>query len=132
MWVARLDTRMASAEDPPSRTRRLIGNLEVAPLENGELQAKTAFLVHRSHLETGACGNRSRPLSGPFRRCRPLAGWMESGRKLYHHRSRQASAGLRRWLATIKGVPLVIRSEPTTTHPTRAAKPRITQSTGRR
>ena len=31
-----------------------------------------------------------------------------------------------------EGVPLVIRSEPTTTHPTRAAKPRITQSTGRR
>ena len=35
-------------------------------------------------------------------------------------------------LNTIKGVRLVIRSEPTTTHPTRAAKPRITQSTGRR
>jgi hypothetical protein len=24
----------------------------VAPLENGELQAKAAFLVYRSHLET--------------------------------------------------------------------------------
>jgi hypothetical protein len=51
---------MAWAADPTSRTRHLIGNLEVAPLENGELQAKTAFLAYRSHLETGACGNRSR------------------------------------------------------------------------
>ena len=31
---------------------RLGGNLEAAPLENGEVQAKTAFLVYRSHLET--------------------------------------------------------------------------------
>ena len=50
--VARLDTGMAWAEDPPSRTRHLIGNLEATPLENGEVQAKTAFLVYRSHLET--------------------------------------------------------------------------------
>ena len=50
MRVARLDCGMAWAEDPPSRTRHLIGNLEAALLENGE--AKTAFLVYRSHLET--------------------------------------------------------------------------------
>jgi len=43
MRVARLDTGMAWAEDPPSRTRHLIGNLEAAPLENGEVEAKTAF-----------------------------------------------------------------------------------------
>lgn len=52
MRVARLDTGMAWAEDPPSRTRHLVGNLEVAPLARGEVQAKTAFLVYRSHLET--------------------------------------------------------------------------------
>src|SRR5207244_13272374 len=52
MRVARLDSGMAWAEDPPSRTRHLIGNLEAAPLENGEVQAKTAFLVYRSDLET--------------------------------------------------------------------------------
>jgi 3-phenylpropionate/cinnamic acid dioxygenase small subunit len=39
MRVARLDTGMAWAEDPPSRTRHLIGNLEAAPLENGEVEA---------------------------------------------------------------------------------------------
>jgi 3-phenylpropionate/cinnamic acid dioxygenase small subunit len=52
MRVARLDTGMAWAEDPLSRTRHLIGILEAAPLENGEVRAKTAFLVYRSHLET--------------------------------------------------------------------------------
>jgi len=52
MRVARLDTGMAWAEDPPSRTRHLIGNLEARPSEKGEVEAKTAFLVYRSHLET--------------------------------------------------------------------------------
>src|SRR3984885_4705633 len=52
MRVARLDTGMAWAEDPPSRTRHMIGNLEAEALENGEVGARTAFLVYRSHLET--------------------------------------------------------------------------------
>ena len=52
MRVARLDTGMAWGEDPPSRTRHLIGNLVVEPLSAGELKAKTAFLAYRSHLET--------------------------------------------------------------------------------
>ena len=54
MRVARLDTGMAWAEDPPSRTRHLIGNLEATPLDNGEVAARTAFLIYRSHLETDA------------------------------------------------------------------------------
>jgi 3-phenylpropionate/cinnamic acid dioxygenase small subunit len=52
MRVARLETGMAWAEDPPSRTRHLVGNLEARMLENGEVEARTAFLVYRSHLET--------------------------------------------------------------------------------
>ena len=52
MRVARLETGMAWAEDPPSRTRHLIANLEAVPLPNREVKAKTAFLVYRSHLET--------------------------------------------------------------------------------
>src|ERR687892_12333 len=40
MRVDRLDTGMAWAEDPPSRTRHLIGNLVVEPLPNGEVKAK--------------------------------------------------------------------------------------------
>lgn len=54
MRVARLDTGMAWAEDPPSRTRHVVGNLEATPLENGAVSARTAFLVYRSHLETDA------------------------------------------------------------------------------
>ena len=54
MRVARLDSGMAWAEDPPSRTRHLVGNLEVTPRADGEVQARTAFLVYRSHLETDA------------------------------------------------------------------------------
>jgi 3-phenylpropionate/cinnamic acid dioxygenase small subunit len=52
MRVARLDTGMAWAEDPPSRTRHMIGNLEAELAENDEARARTAFLVYRSHLET--------------------------------------------------------------------------------
>ena len=52
MRVARLETGMAWAEDPPSRTRHLIGNLEATSLDGGEVQTRTAFLVYRSHLET--------------------------------------------------------------------------------
>ena len=52
MRVARLDSGMAWAEDPPSRTRHLIGNLVATPLDDGAVEAKTAFLVYRSHLET--------------------------------------------------------------------------------
>ena len=52
MRVARLDTGMAWGEDPPSRTRHLIGNLVAVPSAGGEVKARTAFLVYRSHLET--------------------------------------------------------------------------------
>lgn len=52
MRVERLDTGMAWAEDPPSRTRHLIGNLVVEALPNGEVKAKTAFILYRSHHET--------------------------------------------------------------------------------
>ena len=43
MRVARLDTGMAWAEDPPSRTRPLIGNLEATPLESAEVQPRPRF-----------------------------------------------------------------------------------------
>jgi hypothetical protein len=42
-------------EPVPGGHRIRIGGLdplEAAPLENGEVQAKTAFLVYRSHLDT--------------------------------------------------------------------------------
>ena len=73
MRVARLDSGMAWAEDPPSRTRHLIGNLLVEPHEGGEVLAKTAFIVYRSHLETdqqlfaGCREHVLRPVDGAWR-----------------------------------------------------------------
>jgi 3-phenylpropionate/cinnamic acid dioxygenase small subunit len=51
--VARLDTGMAWAEDPPSRTRHLIMNIEVEPGDTPqEVKAYSNFLVYRSRAET--------------------------------------------------------------------------------
>jgi len=52
MRVERLDTGMAWAEDPPSRTRHLVGNLVVEPISESEVKAKTAFILYRSQHET--------------------------------------------------------------------------------
>jgi len=51
--VARLDTGMAWAEDPPSRTRHLIANIEVEPGDTvSELTVCCNFIVYRSRAET--------------------------------------------------------------------------------
>jgi 3-phenylpropionate/cinnamic acid dioxygenase small subunit len=51
--VARLDTGMAWAEDPPSRTRHLITNVEVAPGPTvAEVQVRSNFVVYRTRGET--------------------------------------------------------------------------------
>jgi len=51
--VARLDTGMAWAEDPPSRTRHVIANIEVEPGEaQSELKVYANFIVYRSRAET--------------------------------------------------------------------------------
>jgi len=52
MRVERLETGMAWAEDPPSRTRHLVGNLVVEPVTDSEVNAKTAFILYRSQHET--------------------------------------------------------------------------------
>ena len=51
--VARLDTGMAWAEDPPSRTRHLITNIEVeAGNAAAEVKVYSNFMVYRSRAET--------------------------------------------------------------------------------
>src|SRR6266704_4444693 len=51
--VARLDTGMAWAEDPPSRTRHLISNIEVEPGDvPSEVKVYSNFMVYRSRAET--------------------------------------------------------------------------------
>lgn len=51
--IARLDTGMAWAEDPPSRTRHLISNIEVEPGDvASEIKVYSNFVVYRSRAET--------------------------------------------------------------------------------
>jgi len=51
--VARLDTGMAWAEDPPSRTRHVLSNIEVEPGDvEAELRVYCNFIVYRSRAET--------------------------------------------------------------------------------
>ncbi len=51
--IARLDTGMAWAEDPPSRTRHIITNIEVQPGDvESELKVYSNFIVYRSRSET--------------------------------------------------------------------------------
>ena len=51
--IARLDTGMAWAEDPPSRTRHIITNIEVEPGDAAsELKVYSNFVVYRSRAET--------------------------------------------------------------------------------
>ena len=51
MRVDRLETVMAWAEDSPSRTRQIVGNLVVEQVSEGMVKAKTAFILYRSHQE---------------------------------------------------------------------------------
>lgn len=39
------------AEDPPSRTRHLIGNVRIDSGEEGEIAVRSAFIVYRNRLE---------------------------------------------------------------------------------
>lgn len=51
--VIRLRTGKAWAEEPPSRTRHIISNIQVEPGENdSQAQVRSDFIVFRSHLET--------------------------------------------------------------------------------
>ena len=50
--VARLDTGMAWAEDPPSRTRHFIANIELAPGGAvGEVEVRCNFIVYKNRSE---------------------------------------------------------------------------------
>jgi 3-phenylpropionate/cinnamic acid dioxygenase small subunit len=72
--VARLDTGMAWAEDPPSRTRHLITNIEVAAgASESEVTVHCNFIVYRSRGETeqdfyvGARQDRLRWVDGAWK-----------------------------------------------------------------
>jgi 3-phenylpropionate/cinnamic acid dioxygenase small subunit len=72
--VARLDTGMAWAEDPPSRTRHLITNIEVeSGASDSEVTVRCNFIVYRSRGETeqdfyvGARVDRLRLIDGAWK-----------------------------------------------------------------
>jgi biphenyl 2,3-dioxygenase beta subunit len=72
--VARLDTGMAWAEDPPSRTRHVITNIEIVPDASGQaLTVHSNFIVYRSRGETeqdfyvGAREDRLRRVDGTWK-----------------------------------------------------------------
>ena len=51
--VARLGTGMAWAEDPPSRTRHFVANVEIEPGEaEAEIRVYSNFIVYRSRAES--------------------------------------------------------------------------------
>jgi 3-phenylpropionate/cinnamic acid dioxygenase small subunit len=53
--VRRLSTDVAWAEDPPSHTRRIVGNIRIAPTENpDELAVRNNLLLFRSRGDLGA------------------------------------------------------------------------------
>jgi 3-phenylpropionate/cinnamic acid dioxygenase small subunit len=53
MRVKRLDTGMAWAEDPPSRTRHLVTNVQIRPRSAvDEYDVTSSFLLYRTRLET--------------------------------------------------------------------------------
>ena len=51
MRIRRLDTKFAWAEDPPTRTRHLIGNVRVLERGAAEVVASSAFMLYRSRLD---------------------------------------------------------------------------------
>lgn len=50
--VVRLDTGMAWAEDPPSRTQHLVTNVQIDELTTDELKVHCCFLIFRGRNET--------------------------------------------------------------------------------
>jgi 3-phenylpropionate/cinnamic acid dioxygenase small subunit len=78
----RLQTGMAWAEDPPSRTRHLVTNLRVYPTDDpNEYDVETSFLLYRTRLEremdlfVGKRFDRLRRADNPY-------GWQIAKRKI--------------------------------------------------
>jgi dibenzofuran dioxygenase subunit beta len=75
MRVRRLDTGMAHAEQPPSRTRHLIGNVQVAEGDatSAEIGVRSSFIVFQGRLEqsehffVGMREDRLRRVDGQWR-----------------------------------------------------------------
>lgn len=79
--IRRLETGMAWAEDPLSRTRHLVTNVRIFPHSDDELEVECAFLCYRTRLERDMdlfVGRRTDVL----RRAGTEAGWLIATRTL--------------------------------------------------
>ena len=71
--VARLDTDMAWAEDPPSRTQHMVYNVQIDEVDGEEIKVHCSFILYRNRLETEVdlwCGYRDdvlRRVQGHFK-----------------------------------------------------------------
>jgi dibenzofuran dioxygenase beta subunit len=76
MRVRRLDTGLAHAEQPPSRTRHFISNIEVLHEEGNEIDVNSNVLGFQSRIEKSECffvgkrEDRLRKVDGAWRICR--------------------------------------------------------------
>jgi len=80
--IARLETGMAWAEEPPSRTRHIVSNVRVTPTDkDGEYDVRLNYLLYRSQKErdeTFYVGKRNDRL----RRVDTAAGWQVCRREI--------------------------------------------------
>jgi 3-phenylpropionate/cinnamic acid dioxygenase small subunit len=79
--IRRLNTGMAWAEDPPSRTRHMISNVVIRARSNSEYEVDCYFMVYRSRLEREVemfVGMRH----DVIRRANNAAGFMIAGRTI--------------------------------------------------
>jgi 3-phenylpropionate/cinnamic acid dioxygenase small subunit len=73
MRVRRLDTGLAHAETPPSRTRRFIGNVRIREQADGELLVRSNFQIYQARQEQtdyqffGQREDRLRKVAGQWR-----------------------------------------------------------------
>ena len=51
MRIRRLNTGMAWAEDPPSRTRHMVSNVVIRPIASHEYEVDCYYMLYRSRLE---------------------------------------------------------------------------------
>lgn len=52
MRIARMEAGRAWAEDPPSRTRRLITNVKIKGIEEDNIAVQSNFLLYRTRLDS--------------------------------------------------------------------------------
>lgn len=75
MRVAKMESGSSWSEDPPSRTRHIVGNVRIVGVEGDEIDVEVAFLLYRSRLNTeettwvGRRADRLRRVNGELRLC---------------------------------------------------------------